>query len=249
MSCVVLAVAVVPTYNEADNLEHLVRAIVDVVPSLGVLVVDDGSTDGTAEIAKSLSAELDNVAVMERPAKSGLGSAYRDGFARAIAGGAEVVVQIDADLSHDPGALPALLANVAHGADLVIGSRYVPGGKTENWPWGRRWLSRWGNRYAAGVLGLAVNDATAGFRAYRTDALKWMEYETVTAEGYGFQIEMTHRMVRAGGKIVEFPIEFRDRYSGDSKLSQGIVREAFGLVWRLWLHDRRDRRRRRRLSG
>lgn len=248
-SSAVLAVAVIPTYNEADTLERLVRAIVEVDPSVGIIVVDDASTDGTAALAHRLAAELDAVEVIDRPAKSGLGSAYRDGFARAISDGADVCVQIDADLSHDPGDLPALLANIAHGADLAIGSRYVPGGKTENWPWSRRWLSRWGNRYAAGVLGLAVNDATAGYRAYRTDALKWMDYASVTAEGYGFQIEMTHRMVRAGGKIVEFPIEFRDRRAGDSKLSRGIVREAVVLVARLWLHDRRDRRRRRQLSG
>ncbi len=150
-------------------------------------------------------------------------------------------VQIDADLSHDPADLPALLANVEHGADLAIGSRYVPGGRTENWPWRRRWLSRWGNRYAAGVLGLAVNDATAGYRAYRAEALEAMDFETVTAEGYGFQIEMTHRLVRAGGRIVEFPIAFRDRRAGRSKLSQGIVGEAMGLV-RLWIADRRGRR-------
>lgn len=249
VSVPVLAVAVVPTYNEVDNLERLVRALVDVDPTLGVLVVDDGSTDGTAQLAHRLAAEFENVGVIDRPLKAGIGSAYRDGFASAISGGAEVCIQIDADLSHDPADLPALLANIAHGADLAIGSRYVPGGKTANWPWSRRWLSRWGNRYAAGVLGLAVNDATAGYRAYRADALKWMDYGTVTAEGYGFQIEMTHRMVRAGGKIVEFPIEFRDRHAGTSKLSRGIVREAVLLVLRLWLDDRRDRRRRRRLSG
>jgi dolichol-phosphate mannosyltransferase len=249
VSVAVLAVAVVPTYNEVDNLERLVRSLLEVDSSLGVVIVDDGSSDGTSQLAHRLADEFEHVDVIDRPVKSGLGSAYREGFGRAIAGGADVCIQIDADLSHDPDDLPALLANISHGADLAIGSRYVPGGKTENWPWSRRWLSRWGNRYAAGVLGLAVNDATAGYRAYRTDALKWMDYETVTAEGYGFQIEMTHRMVRAGGKIVEFPIEFHDRRAGDSKLSRGIVREAFGLVWRLWLHDRRDRRRRRRLSG
>jgi hypothetical protein len=125
----------------------------------------------------------------------------------------------------------------------------VPGGRTESWTWQRRWLSRWGNRYAAGVLGLAVNDATAGYRAYRAGALEAMRFEDVTADGYGFQIEMTHRLVRAGGRIVEFPIEFRDRRAGVSKLSQGIVGEAFGLVLRLWLADRRGRRIRRRMSG
>lgn len=249
MSVSVLTVAVIPTYNEVDSLERLVRSLLDVEPSLGVLVVDDSSIDGTQEVARRLADEFENVDVIERAGKLGLGSAYRDGFRRAIACGAEICIQIDADLSHDPADLPALLANVFHGADLAIGSRYVPGGKTQNWPWRRRWLSRWGNRYAAGVLGLAVNDATAGYRAYRTDALKWMDYETVTADGYGFQIEMTHRLVRAGGKIVEFPIEFHDRQAGNSKLCRSIVREACCLVWRLWLNDRTDRRDRRRLSG
>ena len=163
--------------------------------------------------------------------------------------GADVVVQMDADLSHDPATLPALLANIEVGADLAIGSRYVPGGATEHWPWRRRSLSRWGNRYAAGLLGLAVNDATAGYRAWSADALRRVDFESVGADGYGFQIEMTHRLVRAGGKVVEFPIEFRDRNAGESKLSQGIVREAFWLVGRLWIDDRRDRRQRRRRSG
>ena len=244
-----VAVAVIPTFNEVDNLDRLVRRLFDVDRSLGVIVVDDASTDGTATLAAQLAREFEHLEVINRPAKLGLGSAYRDGFALAVSGGADVCIQIDADLSHDPEDLPALLANIAQGADLAIGSRYVPGGKTESWSWGRRWLSRWGNRYAAGVLGLAVNDATAGFRAYRADALKWIDYQTVTADGYGFQIEMTHRMVRAGAKIVEFPIEFRDRHAGTSKLSRGIVREAVVLVARLWLDDRNDRRRRRRVSG
>ena len=166
------------------------------MPDVAVLVVDDDSPDGTAELAERLAAELGGVDVLVRHGRRGLGSAYRDGFRRAIDAGADICVQIDADLSHDPADLPALLANVEHGADLAIGSRYVPGGRTENWSWPRRWLSRWGNRYAAGVLGLAVNDATAGYRAYRADALEAMGFETVTAEGYGFQIEMTHRLVR-----------------------------------------------------
>lgn len=243
------AVAVIPTYDEVDNLAELVKRLRTAVPDLGLLVVDDASPDGTAELARALAGEFGDLAVLERPAKLGLGSAYRDGFRQAIAAGAEVCVQLDADLSHDPAVLPALLANVEHGADLAIGSRYVPGGRTLDWPWRRRWLSRWANRYAAGVLGLAVNDATAGYRAYRASALVAMDFETVTTEGYGFQVEMTHRLVRAGGSIVEFPIEFRDRRAGTSKLSQGIVGEAFGLVGRLWLADRRGRRSRRRASG
>jgi len=242
-------VAIVPTYDEVENLEALVQRLRDAVPDIDVLVVDDDSPDGTADLAEKLALEHGRIDVLVRSGRRGLGSAYREGFRRAIDAGAEVCVQIDADLSHDPADLPALLANVEHGADLAIGSRYVPGGRTESWSWRRRWLSRWGNRYAAGVLGLAVNDATAGFRAYRVDALESMAFETVTAEGYGFQIEMTHRLVRAGGKIVEFPIAFQDRRAGSSKLSQGIVGEAAGLVARLWLDDRRGRRTRRRQSG
>jgi dolichol-phosphate mannosyltransferase len=245
----VRAVAVVPTYNEAANLGELVKRVRTAVADVGILVVDDASPDGTAELARGLAAEFGDLAVLQRPRKLGLGSAYRAGFRRAIDDGAEICVQIDADLSHDPAVLPALLANVEHGADLAIGSRYVPGGATLNWPWRRRWLSRWGNRYAAGVLGLAVNDATAGYRVYRAAALEAIDFETVRAEGYGFQIEMTHRLVRAGGRIVEFPIEFRDRQAGESKLSQGIIGEAAGLVTRLWLADRRGRRLRRRRFG
>lgn len=239
----------VPTYDEAENLPELVELLRKAVPGIGVIVVDDDSPDGTAEVARRLDAELGGVDVVVRQGRRGLGSAYREGFRRAIDAGADILVQIDADLSHDPADVAALLANVEHGADLAIGSRYVPGGRTESWTWQRRWLSRWGNRYAAGVLGLAVNDATAGYRAYRAGALESMRFEEVTAEGYGFQIEMTHRLVRAGGRIVEFPIEFRDRRAGVSKLSQSIVGEAFGLVLRLWLADRRGRRIRRRMSG
>jgi dolichol-phosphate mannosyltransferase len=245
----VRVVAVIPTYNEVENLESVVKGIRVAVADAGIMVVDDGSTDGTDALARRLGGELGAIELVSRPAKLGLGSAYRDGFRRAIEAGAEICVQIDADLSHDPQVLPALVANVEHGADLAIGSRYVPGGATESWPRRRRWLSRWGNRYAAGVLGLAVNDATSGYRAYRARALEAIEYTTVRSEGYGFQIEMTHRLVRAGGRIVEFPIVFRDRQAGESKLSRGIVHEALGLVAHLWFEDRRGRRDRRRRSG
>lgn len=240
---------VVPTYQEAGSIEAVCRGIRKALPSAAVLVVDDASPDGTADVVRALADEIGHVEVVERDAKSGLGSAYRAGFRRAIDRGADVCVQIDADLSHDPDLLPALVSNIAHGADLAIGSRYVPGGRTVDWPWTRRALSRWGNRYAAGVLGLAVNDATAGYRAYSAAALERIEFEDVRADGYGFQIEMTHRLVRAEGKVVEFPITFRERTSGASKLSGGIVREATGLVWRLWLADRRGRRERRRRGG
>jgi dolichol-phosphate mannosyltransferase len=236
---------VVPTYQEADNIEALCRGVRDALPDAQLMIVDDASPDGTAALVRSLADELGGIEVVDRPAKSGIGSAYRDGFRRAIDGGAEICVQMDADLSHDPDVLRALVTNIELGADLAIGSRYVPG-RTVDWPWGRRSLSRWGNRYAAGVLGLAVNDATAGYRAYSAEALDRMGFEAVRAEGYGFQVEMTHRLVRAEGRVVEFPITFRERTAGESKLSGGIVREAAGLVVRLWLADRRGRRERRR---
>jgi glycosyltransferase involved in cell wall biosynthesis len=245
----VRVVAVIPTYNEVDNLEGVVKGVRAALPGAGIIVVDDASSDGTAALAGRLAAEFGDIELLARPGKAGLGSAYRDGFRRAIDGGAEICAQIDADLSHDPQVLPALVANLEHGADLAIGSRYVPGGATESWSRRRRWLSRWGNRYAAGLLGLAVNDATSGYRAYRAAALEEMGFETVAADGYGFQIEMTHRLVRAGGRIVEFPIVFRDRRAGRSKLDRGIVGEAFVLVVQLWFDDRRGRRARRRRSG
>jgi glycosyltransferase involved in cell wall biosynthesis len=238
---------VIPTYDEAANIGRVCRAVHVAMPAARILVVDDGSPDGTADIAAAVGAELDGcVDVLRRTAKDGLGAAYRAGLRHAIDAGAEICVQMDADLSHDPAVLPALVANVEHGADLAIGSRYVPGGITENWPRRRRWLSRWGNRYAAGVLGLAINDATAGYRAYSAAALERMQFETVRANGYGFQVEMTYRLVSHGGKVVEFPITFRDRTEGASKMSGGIVGEAFGLVLKLWLADFRGRRRRRR---
>jgi len=242
----VRATVVIPTYNEIENIERVIREVLLAAPDVQILVVDDGSPDGTADRAEALGVELGHVTVLRRAEKNGLGNAYRAGLRRAIDDGAEICVQMDADLSHDPAVLPALLSNVEHGADLCIGSRYVPGGRVVNWPRRRQWLSRWGNRYAAGVLGLAVNDATAGYRAYSAAALERMEFETVGADGYGFQVEMTHRLVCRRGRIVEFPITFTDRTAGTSKLSGGIVGEAFGLVLRLWARDFGGRHRRRR---
>ena len=210
-------VAIVPTYNEAENIETLCRSIRKHAPSVGILIVDDNSPDGTADIAESLAGELGDITVMRRPASPDWATRIA-GMRSAIDSGADICIQIDADMSHDPKAIPALVSAVEHGVDLALGSRYVPGGITENWPWHRRWLSRWGNRYAAGVLGLAINDATAGYRAYRSTSLEdKIDFETVAADGYGFQIEMTHRLVRAGGSIVEIPITFRDRTAGTSK--------------------------------
>jgi dolichol-phosphate mannosyltransferase len=240
---------VIPTYEEADNIEPVCRGVRAVLPEALLVIVDDGSPDGTAGIARRLADELGPIDVVDRSEKAGLGSAYRAGLRHAIDSGAEVCVQMDADLSHDPTVLPALVGNIELGADLAIGSRYVPGGRTVDWPWSRRALSRWGNRYAAGLLGLAVNDATAGYRAYSAATLERIGFESVQAEGYGFQVEMTHRMVRAEGKVVEFPITFRERTAGTSKLSGDIVSEAFSLVGRLWLADRRGRRDRRRRGG
>ncbi|MEI6495624.1 MAG: polyprenol monophosphomannose synthase [Actinomycetota bacterium] len=248
---------VVPTYNEAGNIATLITAVRQVLPQAGILVVDDGSPDGTADLVDDLAAQLDvdrplgagRIVVARRERKDGLGAAYRFGLRKAIADGAEICVQMDADLSHDPASLPALVSIAELGADLAMGSRYVPGGITLNWPSRRRWVSRWGNRYAAGVLGLAVNDVTAGYRAYRSTALEQMQFETVKAEGYGFQIEMTYRLVRINGRVVEFPITFRDRMEGESKFSGSIIREAFGLVLRLWVADFSGRRRRRALGG
>lgn len=240
---------VVPTYNEVDNLPTLVAAIRERLPDVQILVVDDSSPDGTAELAETLGATDGRLTVLRRPSKDGLGAAYRAGLRAAIDAGAEICVQMDADGSHPAEALPALIAIVEHGADLAIGSRYVPGGKIENWPPSRRWLSRWANRYVSAMLGLAINDATAGFRAYSAEALEQMDFETLRANGYGFQVEMTHRIVTMGGGIVEFPITFRDRTAGTSKMSGGIIREAFGLVIRLRLSDIRGRRERRRRGG
>ena len=245
----VQVVVIVPTFEEVDNIEPLCRRVRTALPDAHLLIVDDASPDGTADEARRMGDELGGIDVLSQPGKGGLGAAYRAGFHEALAAGADVCVQLDADLSHDPAVLPALVAIVEHGADLAIGSRYVPGGSTVDWPWQRRALSRWGNRYAAGVLGLAINDATSGYRAYTADALRQIDIETVVADGYGFQVEMTHRLVGLGGKIVEFPITFSERVAGQSKLDKTIIGEALALVMRLWVSDRRGRRERRRRGG
>jgi len=228
----------VPTYNEVENIEILVQRIRAAIPDAHILVVDDDSPDGTAEKAEALGAELGDIEVLRRPAKMGLGSAYRAGHAVGIARGYDVMVQIDADLSHDPADLPRLVAAVDDGADLAIGSRYVPGGSVPNWPRRRLALSSWGNRYAAFCLGIEVRDSTAGYRAYRASVLRAIDFQTTHSTGYGFQIEMTYRVLRAGGRIDEVPIAFTDRVRGNSKMSWRIVVEAMFLVTWWGVRDR-----------
>ena len=217
---------VLPTYNEADNLEPIVAAVLDVAPAgTGILVVDDASPDGTGEIADRLAAADSRVEVMNRRAKEGLGPAYVAGFGRALVEGAELIVQIDADFSHDPADVPTLIAAAAD-ADLVLGSRYVPGGGVGEWGLARRVISRGGSNYARLWLGLDVRDLTGGFKCYRREVLEAIRLESVGALGYAFQVETTYRAALAGFRIAEVPIVFNDRRIGESKMSRAIVAEA-----------------------
>ena len=221
---------VLPTYDEAENIAEVLRRLKAAVPAADVLVVDDSSPDGTAEVAKAAGTELGGVDIMIRAEKAGLGSAYRAGFAEGLRRGYDILVEMDSDLSHDPAALPSLLRAVEAGADLAIGSRYIPGGSIPHWSFRRRALSRWGNRYAGMALGLPVHDATSGYRAYLADTVAGLDLPTVRADGYGFQIEMAYRVARRGGRITELPIEFVDRERGESKMSSRIIVEALLLV-------------------
>ncbi|HEU5085355.1 MAG TPA: polyprenol monophosphomannose synthase [Acidimicrobiales bacterium] len=232
---------IIPTYDEAENIADVVGRVHVAEPSAHVLVVDDNSPDGTGDLVERLIATDDHLHLLRRPGKAGLGSAYRAGFAWGAAEGYDVMVEMDADLSHDPAALPALLARIDAGADLAIGSRYVPGGSIPDWTWHRKALSRWGNRYASTLLDLDVADSTAGYRAYRASALADIDLGSVRADGYGFQIEMAYRVARNGGRIDEVPIAFTDRTRGTSKMSSRIVVEALVLV--TWWGLRRVARR------
>jgi dolichol-phosphate mannosyltransferase len=233
----------VPTYREAENIEELLRRLRAAVPDADILVIDDSSPDGTAELAEKVGSEIGHVEVLRRPGKSGLGSAYRAGHAIGVARGYDVMVQIDADLSHQPEQLPSLLAAVERGADLAIGSRYVEGGTIPHWPVYRLALSRWGCAYVRWALAIGVADSTAGYRAYRASALKQMHFEATQANGYTFQIEMTYRLVKVGGRVTEVPITFTDRVRGTSKMSGRIVVEAMALVTWWGVRDRILRRR------
>ena len=221
---------VLPTYNEAENIAEILRRVRAVAPQAGVLVVDDSSPDGTADIVRAMTSEVGEVDILSRPRKSGLGSAYREGFTWGRRRGFDVLVEMDSDFSHDPSDIPRLLKGVDEGADLVIGSRYVPGGEIPHWPWHRRALSKYGNRYSSAMLRLGVRDLTAGYRAYRGEMIDRIDIDAVRAEGYGFQVEMTYFVAQAGGRIVEVPIKFVDRVRGTSKMSSAIVVEAMALV-------------------
>jgi len=224
------ATVCLPTYNERENLEAMVTAL---LARLGeddtVLVIDDGSPDGTGEIADRLAREHSRVAVVHRSVKEGLGPAYLAGFRHALADGAQLVLEMDCDFSHDPDDVPRLIA-AATDADLVLGSRYVKGGRIENWGGGRRFVSRAGSLYAQVLLATRVRDLTGGFKCYRREVLQRIDLDAVSSRGYAFQIETTYRALRAGFRVVELPITFSDREAGASKMSRSIVLEA---VWRV----------------
>jgi len=232
------ALIVTPTYEESENIVEFLQRARDAAPDADILVVDDNSPDGTADLAYEIGAQLGHIEVLRRPRKIGIGAAVRAGFDLAIDRGYEIVVQIDADLSHDPAALPTLLAEIERGADAAIGSRYVPGGSIPHWPWYRRAVSKWGNRYAMLVLGMPVRDMTSGYRAFRTDALKAADYEQARSKGYGFQIELCYRLWQYSDRIAQVPIAFTDRVRGRSKMSLSVGAEELGLVTWWAIHDR-----------
>jgi dolichol-phosphate mannosyltransferase len=236
-------VVVLPTYEEAANVPDVLTRIRAAAPDADVLVVDDNSPDGTADEARRMAGELGRIDVLVRPVKNGLGNAYRTGFRVAIDRGYEVIVQMDADLSHDPSVIPTLVGAVSGGLDMAIGSRYVPGGEIPHWPWYRRALSKYGNWYAGAVLGIGIRDATSGFRAYNADALKAIDVFTTRAKGYGFQIETAYRAASRNGAVDEFPIVFADRFRGQSKMSMAVAAEELVLVTWWGVRDRVLRRR------
>jgi dolichol-phosphate mannosyltransferase len=231
---------VVPTYNEAANLEPLLAAVRENAPEAHVLVVDDASPDGTGTMADAAAARDEAIEVLHRPGKAGLGLAYVNGFAHALRAGAGLVLEMDADLSHDPGDLPRLIEAARDGADLVLGSRYVDGGGVEDWDLLRRVISRAGCRYARAVLGVGIRDLTGGFKCFRASTLHVIDFETVRSEGYAFQVELTYRALARGLRVKEIPITFRERTAGDSKMSARIAVEAMWLVPALRLARRRD---------
>ncbi|MFM7125282.1 MAG: polyprenol monophosphomannose synthase, partial [Actinomycetota bacterium] len=232
---------VLPTYNERPNIVALLEALRQVIPEASILVIDDGSPDGTGAAAEECAHRLENIDVQHRAGKEGLGSAYRFGFARVLSSMSDpdsIVVTMDSDFSHDPAVVPRLVAAIHGGADAVIGSRYVVGGGTVDWPVHRRLLSRLGNLYTGAILGVGVRDCTSGFRAYRAQALRSIRPETTGADGYAFLTELVARLSRQGSRIEEVPITFVDRRYGTSKMSGRIIAESMLLVTRWGLVHR-----------
>ena len=226
---------ILPTYNERDNLEPLLAAVHEALPEARLLVIDDGSPDGTGELADRIASADDRVEVRHRPGKQGLGTAYLLGFRHAIERGYDYVFEMDSDFSHDPKDLPRLLDAARAGADLAIGSRWVEGGGTVNWGLQRRLISRGGSFYARTILGVEIRDLTAGFKCFRRQTLERLDLPSVRSNGYSFQVEMNYRVVKAGMRVVEVPVTFVDRRVGQSKMSRAIFLEAAVMVWKLRL--------------
>ena len=229
------ALVCIPTYNERDNIEAIARAALAADPRIDVLVIDDNSPDGTGAIADALAAKEPRAHVLHRPAKQGLGRAYLDGFRWALLRSYSFVLEMDADFSHHPKYLPVLLDRAEDGADLVLGSRYVPGGGTVNWGAARKLVSRAGSLYARTILRLPQRDLTGGFKCFKRGVLESIDLASVHSTGYAFQIELTYRAIKKGFRVEEIPIVFEDRRVGQSKLSRGIILEALAMVWKLRL--------------
>jgi dolichol-phosphate mannosyltransferase len=227
------ALVCIPTYNERENVESIVRAVLAADPRVDVLVVDDASPDGTGALADALAKESPRVQVLHRAGKAGLGKAYLAAFDWALQRNYSFVLEMDADFSHDPAYLPTLLDRASTDADLVLGSRWVKGGGTRNWGIGRQLISRGGSLYARTILGLHIRDLTGGYKCFRAEVLRAIDLPSVTSSGYGFQIELTYRALKKGFRVVEVPIVFEDRRVGQSKMSRAIVLEALAMVWKI----------------
>lgn len=232
------SMVIIPTYNEIDNVEKIIKAVLDSVDGINILIVDDNSPDGTADAVKKLQEDCERIHLLERAGKMGLGTAYCDGFKYALARGFEYVFEMDADFSHDPDDLPRFLEAIKTN-DLVIGSRYSNGVNVVNWPLSRLILSYGANLYTRFITGMPIMDATGGFKCFRADALRKVDLDAIRSNGYGFQIEMNFRLWKAGAKIQEIPIIFIDRRSGVSKMNKSIIYEAIFLVWKLKFFWRR----------
>jgi dolichol-phosphate mannosyltransferase len=227
------ALVCIPTYNERENVESIVRAVLAADPRVDVLVVDDASPDGTGALADALAKESPRVHVLHRAGKAGLGKAYLAAFDWALQRNYSLVLEMDADFSHDPAYLPTLLDRASTDADLVLGSRWVKGGGTRNWGIGRQLISRGGSLYARTILGLDIRDLTGGYKCFRAEVLRAIDLPSVSSSGYGFQIELTYRALKKGFRVVEVPIVFEDRRVGQSKMSRAIVLEALAMVWKI----------------